>query len=846
MTVLLGRSSEEERISHLILNDGHRLLTLTGPGGVGKTRLAFDLAAMLEPEFSAGVAFITLSSVFLPNLVLPEIASRLEYTTDDAEDALAFVINAIGEHQMLIVLDNLEQVIDAAPAIGMLVEACPQLVVLTTSQAPLGIDGEQLFPLDPLPIPRSGEKSVAVLRENDAVQMFLQRARSANPDLPDTEDTIHVVAEICRSLEGMPLAIELAAARCNILPPQAILPRLERSLDMLGGTRRDVPPRLRSMRNAISWTYGLLNRREQRIFNYLSVFPGGFRIDALEFVCEALEVGHQALEFLDLLMSRSLIRLTPGSSADPRYLMLATLRQFGREQLDTDEETDRAEMTHASFLLRLVEQLEPHLIGIGQADACQRLRDETDSIRWAVQWARSSGNHEIILSLVASIWRFAENEGITSECLDWVTTALPNAADAQPALRARAWIAAASMHELHRELDVANTEFQTTLDLAREAGAQVTEASALIGLGTVALDRADYDTAGAYLNEALDIAQRTGNSRGQVVARSNLGSLAWYRSDFDNALSNFQAMAKSCERAGDLVGAAMSYCNCGAVANTTGDYTAAVSYLTRALTIERQLPPDFNLPITLMNLSESWMTLNDLTRALDLIIEAINISVRRKLPFFEATGRATLAEIMMRRGEPIAAAVEIEHCAELAESDAYHRILIEIGSILSEIHFSDRRYRTSAALHGAFARWRIDLESQAAAYREAIEANLLAKLREAAIDDPSIDTAFETGASWSIDEFRLQLGIHARQIIGERSSLPPPITSAVPPADYGLTPRERELLTMLCEGDTTQGIADALFLSPRTVTTHIGNILSKLSVTSRAAAVGLAIREGLV
>jgi predicted ATPase len=334
LTPLVGRTLDVEYVESLLRTAGHRLVTLTGPGGVGKTRLAVHLAMELQDDFIDGVVFVPLAPIRDPSLVLPTIGQALgirDVVDGTFDQRLA---DLLGDQNLLLVLDNFEQVVPAAASIATILSACPRITFLVTSQSPLGIVGEQQVPVLPLATPGTADTLTKEILRFDAVELFLQRARAVSPHLMPDDDQIAVIATICRKLDGLPLAIELAAARTNILSPQALLARLSNRLQMLTGERRDVPDRLRTMRRAIAWSYDLLIPAEQVLFRWLSVFVGGVPIEAVEAMAIPGEAaGLAPLDLLGRLVDRSMVRSEPSATGDPRFLMLESLREFGLEQL---------------------------------------------------------------------------------------------------------------------------------------------------------------------------------------------------------------------------------------------------------------------------------------------------------------------------------------------------------------------------------------------------------------------------------------------------------------------------------------------------------------------------------
>ncbi|MDQ2651968.1 MAG: NB-ARC domain-containing protein, partial [Chloroflexota bacterium] len=357
LTPFIGREQQGASLRTLLERQDAPLVTLIGPGGVGKTRLAVRVASSLGQAFPDGVAFVPLVAVRDPEMVLPEIASVLGIREAGDLPMAARLAQVLGDRQALLVLDNLEQVLPAAPAIAGLLGACPNLTIVATSRAPLGISGERTFDVPPLTLPEGtpGVPALPDLVDVEAVTLFVERAQAAQAEFALTQQNAGAVTEICRRLDGLPLAIELAAARVRMLPPLALLARLDRQLSLLTGGARDVPQRLRTMRDAIAWSYDLLDPVEQAFFRRVAIFSGGFTLEAAEFVSEEDERGFP-FDLLASLVDNSLLRQESLSATEARYTLLETVREFGVEQLEATGEAADVAQRHAAWCLHLGQQ----------------------------------------------------------------------------------------------------------------------------------------------------------------------------------------------------------------------------------------------------------------------------------------------------------------------------------------------------------------------------------------------------------------------------------------------------------------------------------------------------------
>ena len=520
LTTFVGRGTEIRNGMRLL--DGTRLLTLTGPGGTGKTRLSLQLAAEAAPGFSDGAFWVPLAPISDPDLVPSTIAHALGVHVGGKEVPMERVIEHVRGKRMLLVLDNFEQVLPAAPSVSALLATGPDLKVIASSRAPLRISGEQEFPVPPLDLPDPhGAGSLDVLAQSDAVRLFVERARAVKPDFMVTPENAAAVAEICNRLDGLPLAIELAAARVKLLAPQAMLPRLKKGLDLLASSSPDRDDRQRTLRGAIAWSYDLLDDGLQRMFARGSVFVGGAMLEEIELICgPAAEIGGDVLDRTSELLDNSLIRQLE-AAGEPRFRMLVTIRDFATERLAASGEESAIRDRHLDAYLGLAERAAPELQGNEQRRWLDQLELEHDNLRAALEHAISTKKVDAASRLVFALWRFWQVRGYLREGLSWCerVLALP---DPDPRSRMRTLEAAGGLAYWIADMKTTERYYGEAYDIAGSLGAEAERAKSAYNLSFVDmfLGGDDHPKALALLNEALPIFRKLGD-------RASVGRTAW-------------------------------------------------------------------------------------------------------------------------------------------------------------------------------------------------------------------------------------------------------------------------------------------------------------------------------
>lgn len=578
LTSFIGRERELSQISELL--GRVRLVTLTGPAGTGKTRLALEVAHSLESSLPDGAAFIPLGAITDASLFSSAIAQALALPETPGAPMSGQLRKALHGRRMLLVLDNFEQIASAAVEVASLLAACPGLRVLATSRVRLHVNGEHEFP-----VPTLAHSANVRISECPAVRLFAERARAVQPDFALTPDNTRAVAELCAGLDGLPLAIELAAARIKVLTVPAMLSRLGSRLDLLKGGHRDRPARHQTLRGAIAWSVDLLPEEGRKCFRRLPVFTGGCTLEAAESVCSGLgDLQHDALDLLDMLVDQSLIRRDDSCAAEPRFLMLATIRAYAIETLEEAGETAALREVHARYFLDLAERAAPELTGAGQTGWWDKLAREHENFRAALDWAearaRATSDASDAMRLGVALWRFWLVRGHVEEGAKRLERLLQlPGARTNLTLRAALLNGLATLAQTQGRLPFARDLLKECLDLYRGANDEPGIAQALNNLSWIHLELCEFETARGLSVEALDLCRRLGETRGAALAYNNLGWIANYQGDY-YAASDLHTRSLGLRREiGDQRGVAFALSSLAWAEQTHGNYPRAAALL---------------------------------------------------------------------------------------------------------------------------------------------------------------------------------------------------------------------------------------------------------------------------
>jgi predicted ATPase/DNA-binding CsgD family transcriptional regulator len=808
----VGRERELAEVKELLATT--RLLTLTGVGGCGKTRLALQLATDLIAKYEHGVWWVELAALFDPKLVPQTIISALGLSEQSGHSLMNVLTDYLRSRKLLLVLDNCEHLVTAcAGIVEALLQMCPQLHILTTSREALTIHGEVLWPVPPLQLPDTYYvPPLEGLLKYESIRLFIERARAILPSFRLTSENASAVVQICRRLDGIPLATELAAARVKSLSLEQIIARLDNAYHLLTSGSRTALPRQQTLRAAMDWSYDLLTEQERSVFRRLAVFTGGFTLEAAEAICSSEDVAsEEVFDILSRLLEKSLVQ---GRERNTRmvYHLLETIRQYSRDRLKQAGEMPLVYARHRDWYVSFAERVGPETIGPQQAEWFRYLELEYDNIRSALEWSLVQGDAEFAARIGAAIWHFWLYQSYFSEgrnILERTLKALPG----QTALRARLLLAAGLLAFYSGDYPPANDLLVESLGTARVLGERQDIAYALNALGSLERSKGNYEQATLFYQECLPLLRALDEERVMSLALAGWGLTALCLGDYERAKVLCEESLVLARKRGDPQGIAGSLTSLGIALLGLGDEEQARMLCEESLALRRQLVDKGGSAHTLMILGRVAFSQGNYERAAMHYKESLDL--RQDIGDREGIAAAFegLATIAGAQGQ-------VGHAAQL--SGAAEVLREVIGAPQTPV---DRSVYESAVA-------------------------VMRKL----LDETTFAQAWATGRKLSLEQAIL---VAQQVIIPEQ--MPPPLVSTTLQEvqessqkaelltdSFGLTAREREVLQLVTLGLTDAQIADKLIISPRTAEAHVRSIYSKLGVKTRSAATRCALSHRLV
>ncbi len=852
-TPLIGREKEIRAACSLLRRSRVRLLTITGSGGIGKTRLALQVAESMQGDFPDGVSFVSLSAIHDPILLVSTIAGALGLRGVPSDFLFNSLVDFLQDSRNLLILDNFEQLVEAGSVLVALLSICPQLKILVTSRAVLRVQGEYEFVVPPLALPDLVHLPGSQMLERVAsVALFVQRARLVQRNFHLNASNAQIVARICCCLDGIPLALELAAVRLKILSPQSLLSRLEKRMEVLTSGEDDLPTRQQTLRNTLIWSYDLLNVNERWLFRYMAAFDGGCSLEAIEALCISLGGTLPVLDSLTALLDNNLL-YRRDLDDEPRMYMLETVREYGLELLSARGERAQVMSAHAEYYRVYATQAEVALRGREQAIWLRRLEQDYGNIRAAILWLLERNEQEQALDLVATLGGFWFLSKYVSEGRHLLDLALSAEQDTTVSLsvKAKALYIAGRLALWQHDIQQAISFLEESSRLFRSLHSEPLLISSLSLLSSAENHRSQFAAANALYEEALRLARAQGELRGIAQVLMAQGIMSLFRGEFARVRELCKESIELAQSTDDSWMVAINLHMLGWASLAQEEYTLALRYSEEAIAILRTLRnPGFTAE-TLMVQAYEMMALDDEAKASALLEEALALAQ-------EVGDRVDIAQVLcalgyqaLQQGDIALAQIRYEESMQTVSQVAWKTLVVRyvLASCLegrAAIALTQGQPAWAAQLFGAAEALRVMHE-----YRNSIGTNraFLERCRAALrsqLGEEALNTFWAHGQMLSPEdaltaEGRISISEPIPGTLSTTNKLSFSLSSPTI-----LTRREIEVLRLLAQGLTNKQITDQLMISMSTVNTHVQSIYSKLGIASRSAATRYAIEHHLI
>ncbi len=852
-TPLIGREKETRAACTLLRRSSVRLLTITGSGGIGKTRLALQIAESMQEDFPDGVSFVALSALRDPALLLSTIAGALGLRGVPSDLLFDSLVDFLQGSRYLLVLDNFEQLVEAGPIVVALLSNCPHLKILVTSRAVLRVQGEYEFVVPPLALPDLAHlPDSQALERVAAVALFTQRARLVQRNFRLSASNAHTVARICCCLDGIPLALELAAVRLKILSPQSLLNRLEKRMEVLTSGEFDLPTRQQTLRNTLIWSYDLLNVNERWLFRYMAAFDGGCSLEAIEALCISLGGTLPVLDSLTALLDNNLLYRRDVDD-EPRMYMLETVREYGLELLIARGERDQVMSAHAAYYCLYARQAEIALRGREQAIWMRRLEQDYGNIRAAILWLLERNEQEQVMDLVATLGGFWFLSKYISEGRRLLTLALSAEQGTAISLsvKAKALYIAGRLALWQHDIQQAISFLEESSRLFRSLQSAPLLISSLSLLSSAENHRSQFAAANALYEEALRLARAQGEPRGIAQVQMTQGIMSLYRGEFARVRELCKESIELAQSADDSWIVAINLHILAWASLAQEEYTLALRYSEEAVAILRTLRNPGLTAEALMVLAYEMIALDEEAKAPALLEEALALAQ-------EVGDRVDIAQMLcamgylaLQQGDSALAQARYEESMQALSQVAWQTLVVRyvLASCLEgrgAIALTQGQPAWAAQLFGAAEALRAMHE-----YRNSIGTNraFLERCRAALrsqLGEEALNTFWTHGQRLSPEdaltaEGRISISEPIPGALSTTTKLPFSLSSPTI-----LTRREIEVLRLLAQGMTNKQITDQLMISMSTVNTHVQAIYSKLGIASRSAATRYAMEHHLL